>query len=254
MKAAWFAVGASVLLTSTSSAGQGGHRVRVAGSGAVTVVFEAGLGDTLEVWQHVQPRVADCARTFAYNRAGYPGSPRAAGERDAARITEELRGELRARGLRPPYLLAGHSLGGLYMQYFARRHPEEVLGLVLIDATHWQNFARLRAANPGTWRTLEALSLLMTPIMRRELAGAEAAGRQVHEAPAASTPAIVLSSTRAAPGEVPSLRELLRRLQAETAASNATRRHEFVADSSHYIQRDQPEAVIRAIRELAGCR
>ena len=71
--------------------------------------------------------------------------------------------------------------------------------------------------------------------------------------PRATTSTIVLSSTEAAPGETAAFRALARRLQREIAAANATLRHEFVAGSRHYIQREKPERVISAIRELAGC-
>src|SRR5690349_853480 len=115
------------------------HKVHIEGQGARTVILEAGLGDTLDVWKDIQPRIADhCARTLAYTRAGYIGSdPAEDGPRDSATIVEELRGELAKRNLAPPYILVGHSLGGLYMQYFARNFPREVVGLVLVDSTHW---------------------------------------------------------------------------------------------------------------------
>jgi pimeloyl-ACP methyl ester carboxylesterase len=251
--AAMFCALLGALAPVTSGAAEARHRVLIEGRGALTVVFEAGLGDTLEVWQRVQGRVAGCTRTFAYTRAGYPGSPRARGARDAATLVAELRAELAARQIAPPYLLAGHSMGGLYMEYFARRYPEEVAGLVLVDATHWAHLERMRAESPGTWRTVKAVSILMSGIMRRELEASAAAGAQLAELPAGSVPTIVLSSTRAAPGELPSFRALLHRLQDETAAANDTRRHEFIDGSGHYIQRDRPEVVIRAIEELAGC-
>ena len=93
------------------------HKVRIEGHGARTVVFESGLGDTLEVWNNIQPLIAEsCTRTMAYTRAGYPGSDAASGPRDAATIVAELRSELKRRGIFPPYVLVGHSLGGLYMQ------------------------------------------------------------------------------------------------------------------------------------------
>ena len=100
-------------------------QMRIAGHGPRTVVLAAGLGDTLDVWNTVQPLITDhCTRTIAYSRAGYPGSDDAAGgARDAATIVSELRAELKRRGVLPPYVLVGHSLGGLYMQYFARRFP-----------------------------------------------------------------------------------------------------------------------------------
>ena len=120
------------------------HRVHIEGDGRPTVIFESGLGDTLDVWQAVQHSIAvDCTRTLSYNRAGYAGSDPARTVRDAETIVAELRSELHDRGLKPPYVLVGHSLGGLYMQYFARQYPTEVTGLLLLEST-----AIARCANP----------------------------------------------------------------------------------------------------------
>ncbi len=60
-------------------------------------------------------------------------------------IVSELRTELDRRNIRPPYVLVGHSLGGLYMQYFARNYPSEVSGLLLVDSTHWDQNMVLNA-------------------------------------------------------------------------------------------------------------
>jgi pimeloyl-ACP methyl ester carboxylesterase len=224
----------------------GADALQVEGDGAAVVVFEAGLGDTGSVWSAVQPRVAEhCARSVSYARSGYGFFSHAQGPRDAEHVVAELRERLSAVGLAPPYVLVGHSLGGLYMQYFARRHPAEVKGLLLVDSTHWEQLQRLHQALPGTYRALKTASYLMHGIARREFADSAAAGAQVAALPpAAGIPTIVLSSTEAALGET---------LQREIAAVHATRRHEFVAGSGHYIQRDQPQAVIAAARELAGC-
>ena len=101
---------------------------------------------------------------------------------------------------------------------------------------------------------IKVSSLLMNPIMRREMADSRIAGAQVAAlASPESVPAIVLSSTRAAMGETAEFRGLQADLQREIAAAYATRRQVFVPDSGHYIQRDQPQAVIGAARELAGC-
>ena len=64
----------------------------------------------------------------------------------------------------------GRSLGGLYMQYFARNYPQEVAGLLLVDSTHWQQLDRLKSETPASYRTLRLAELLMVPIMKRELA------------------------------------------------------------------------------------
>lgn len=232
------------------------HRVKLEGKGKRTVILEAGLGDTLEVWNSVQPLIAaKCARTLAYNRAGYLGSDNSNDPRDSATIVAELRAELQRQNIKPPYVLVGHSLGGLYMQYFARNYPQEVAGLVLVDSTHWeQSLAMGNQANtPYNSRT--AVTLFMPWIMRREISDSVSAGKQVHASPVASgVPTIVLSSTRGPPGETPSARALSARLQDEIAADFPASDHVRVDDSGHYIQRDHPEAVVEAARKLAGCK
>src|SRR5581483_6731748 len=114
------------------------HKIKLEGRGTPTVILESGLGDTLDVWSAVQPLIAaGCARTLAYNRAGYLGSDPSDAPRDSVTIVGELRAELQRQHIKPPYILVGHSLGGLYMQYFARNYPKEVSGLLLVDSTHW---------------------------------------------------------------------------------------------------------------------
>jgi pimeloyl-ACP methyl ester carboxylesterase len=231
------------------------HRVKLEGRGSRTVILESGLGDTLEVWSAVQPQIAaGCARTFSYNRAGYLGSDPSNEPRDSATIVAELRAELKRHNIRPPYVLVGHSLGGLYMQYFARNFPDEVTGLVLVDSTHWEQ--RLAMGNqPNTpYSSRTAVTLFMPWIMRREITDSVAAGEQVHASPLApSTPTIVLSSTRGPVGETPPARALAARLQDEIAADFPASDHVRVTDSGHYIQKDKPEVVVEAARKLAGC-
>ena len=101
-----------------------------------TVVFENGSRATLAGWDKVLDGVKGSATVFAYNRPGYANSEATSAPRDGATIVEQLRATLKRKGLQPPYVLVGHSLGGLYMQLFARRYPEEVQGLVLVDALY----------------------------------------------------------------------------------------------------------------------
>jgi pimeloyl-ACP methyl ester carboxylesterase len=123
------------------------------GTGAVTVVFESGLGDTGKAWHSVQSSVAArCAKTVSYTRRGYGTGNSAEGLRDAEHIVAELRQRLAESDLPPPYVLVGHSSGGLYMQYFARRYPTDVQGLVLVDSMHWDQLNRVKAAAPGVYR------------------------------------------------------------------------------------------------------
>jgi pimeloyl-ACP methyl ester carboxylesterase len=231
------------------------HRVHIEGSGPRTVVFEAGFGDTLDIWQTIQPRVAaNCARTFSYNRAGYVDSDPADDARDAAHIVGELRGELGQRNVNPPYVLVGHSLGGLYMQYFARNYPAEVAGLVLIDSTHWQQGLKVDHTANTPYQSRTSITLYMPLIMRRELDDSVDAGLEVNRSPAAAAiPTIVLSSTRLGANETADQRAQAVTLQNAIAADFPGAQHVYVENSGHYIQRDKPDVVIDAIRQVAGC-
>jgi pimeloyl-ACP methyl ester carboxylesterase len=231
------------------------HVVRLEGRGPRTVILEAGLGDTMDVWKYVQPRIAaGCSRTLAYNRAGYQGSDPAVGPRDSATIVAELRAELKRRNIEPPYVLVGHSLGGLYMQYFARNYPKEVAGLLLVDSTNWHQGMTVDGSADTPYAGRTAVTLFMPWIMRREITDSSAAGQQVHASPEAEGfPTIVLSSTRGPSGETPAIRALSADMQDEIAADFPGASHVRVADSGHYIQRDHPEIVVAAARHLAGC-
>jgi pimeloyl-ACP methyl ester carboxylesterase len=107
----------------------------VAGNGPVTVVFENGLATALEEWEAVAGAVSGRARTVRYDRrrAAPSGSlpPRTASE-----LAGELRTLLGALAVRPPYVLVGHSWGGVIARTFAHAYPADVAGLVLVDATH----------------------------------------------------------------------------------------------------------------------
>jgi pimeloyl-ACP methyl ester carboxylesterase len=237
--------------------------MRVEGSGPSTVIFESGLGDTLGVWDAVQPRVAaGCARTVAYDRAGYAGSDPAETPRDASHIVAELRAALARRNIRPPYVLVGHSLGGLYMQYFARNYPHEVKGLVLVDSSYWnQRLPLIPSAaaadppgDPPPPRGSRMVVVFMPWIMRREIMGSAAAGAEVRASPPAEgLPTIVLSSTRRLQGETAAAAAREARLQDDLAREFPGAEHLRVPQSGHYIERDRPDVVIDAARELAGC-
>jgi pimeloyl-ACP methyl ester carboxylesterase len=250
------AILASLVIGGSSFGGmaQAEPAMHIEGHGPVTIVFEAGLGDTGRIWQPLQSSVADqCARSVAYTRRGYGVGSAADGPRDAEHIVAELRRQLAESRVSPPYVLVGHSLGGLYMQYFARRHPEEVQGLVLVDSMQTGQLNRVRAEMPGVFRMMNVVTAVKGGAMRREFVAIPTTAEEVEALPEPlNVPTIVLSSTRAAAGEKPAFRALLAQLQTRLAATYAAR-HEFIPDSGHYIQRDQPQVVINAARELAGC-
>ncbi len=103
------------------------------GQGSPAVVLESGISATSINWRGVQTEIAKFTRALAYDRAGLGWSGPARTPRTAAQIVEELREMLRAAQVPAPYILVGHSFGGLVVRLYAARYPEEVAGLVLVD-------------------------------------------------------------------------------------------------------------------------
>jgi pimeloyl-ACP methyl ester carboxylesterase len=129
----------------------GGYRLHincqgVSEPGVPTVVLEAGAREFSLTWDHVQRQVAEFARVCAYDRAGLGWSERGPNPRTAPHIADEFDTLLTAAGVEPPYMLVGHSMGGLYARFYAHEHPAWVVGMVLVDSGHEELNQRLPQA------------------------------------------------------------------------------------------------------------
>jgi pimeloyl-ACP methyl ester carboxylesterase len=113
----------------------GAYQVQAAeqGSGRYTVIFESGFGTGLESWRKVAPEVAKSAHVMSYSRAGHGSSDPRPEPRSILQSSQELDQLVAAAGLTPPFILVGHSYGGLLARAFALRHPDQVAGMVLVD-------------------------------------------------------------------------------------------------------------------------
>ena len=116
-----------------------GHRMRVrtsgienAGPGTPVVVFEAGGGQNLTTWRSVFEDVADFAAVVAYDRAGRGGSEPDRERQTPRHVAENLHALLEELGAEPPYVLVGHSFGGLVIRMFTGMYPEDVSGVVTL--------------------------------------------------------------------------------------------------------------------------
>jgi pimeloyl-ACP methyl ester carboxylesterase len=106
------------------------------GTGAPTVILESGVGGYFGVWEWVQQEAGKYTRVISYDRAGLGFSEKSTGKRDAWSMARQLDEMLRNAGERPPYLLVGHSFGGLLVMAYAHLFPENTAGLVLVDPWH----------------------------------------------------------------------------------------------------------------------
>jgi pimeloyl-ACP methyl ester carboxylesterase len=122
------------------------------GSGGPTVLFESGIAATNLNWSHIQETVAQFTHTASYDRAGLGWSSRANSARTPGNIAVELHAMLQRAGIQPPYVLVGHSFGGLVMRRFALLYPAEVAGVVLIDPMRPEEWPPL---DPGKQATVD---------------------------------------------------------------------------------------------------
>jgi pimeloyl-ACP methyl ester carboxylesterase len=137
---------------------RGGRGIRVveAGSGQPSVIFDSGAGVGASYWSSVQARVSEQTTTLAYDRAGQGASDPLAGQWTIGQLVEDLEDAVTAVGLPEPYVVVGHSFGGHVIRMFTARHPEVVVGMVLVDARPtridercpaWRDWARAEDAD-----------------------------------------------------------------------------------------------------------
>ncbi len=132
----------------------GGYRlhVRRAGQGGPVVALDSGLGGNTCLWSTAIPELARHATVCAIDRAGYawsdPAPPGRA--RKSETMVEEHRSALRELNIAAPYVLVGHSFGAINMLVWARHHPDEVAGLILVDPSHPEMWQRIDAVPDAT--------------------------------------------------------------------------------------------------------
>lgn len=143
------------------------------------VIFENGLGGSIDWWQKVYPRISSHHTAVLYHRMGYGKSSEASTPRDGQHIVEELRTFLKMQNIQPPYVLVGHSVGGLYAQYHARKYPQDVRALVLVDSTHPQQMQGKGAPEHWPSTVKIAMNLATSAVEKNELLHINATGEAV---------------------------------------------------------------------------
>jgi pimeloyl-ACP methyl ester carboxylesterase len=141
-----------------------GHRMHIdcTGSGSPTVVIDAGNGSFSVEWTPIQAALAQSTRVCTYDRSGYGWSEPGPQPRDGMQIVSELHELLSAAGEHAPYLLVGHSLGGVHMRMYAVKYPAEVAGMILVDTAYplsvSAEFQKQMQASIGFYRAMELLT------------------------------------------------------------------------------------------------
>jgi|CZKF01.1.fsa_nt_gi pimeloyl-ACP methyl ester carboxylesterase len=136
------------------------------GSGNPTVLFEAGIAATHLNWFHIQEPVSLYASTVSYDRGGLGWSSPCRTPRTPANIAAELHQLLEGASIKPPYILVGHSFGGLVMRRFALNYPEEVAGMVLVDPMRIEEWPPLDPAKQSELNRGKKLFRVAIPFAR----------------------------------------------------------------------------------------
>jgi pimeloyl-ACP methyl ester carboxylesterase len=240
----------------------GGRRLYIKCSGETrtrmpVVVLDAGMASTSDVWSLVEPRVAQFARVCSYDRAGMGKSDRAPQPRTSQDIVNDLHNLLAKAGINPPYVLVGHSLGGMNARLYASKYPKEVVGMVLVDSTHEEeNHRMLAALPPEILKNAKPEDMIIRSVESIDF------NRSVAELRAANwhsnIPLIVLTrgsatfnpNDYAVPSVAPKFEQIRLELQKELVRRSSRGKQIIAEKSGHNIHRDQPELVIDAIREV----
>jgi pimeloyl-ACP methyl ester carboxylesterase len=167
--------------------GVDGHRMNIycAGSGSPTVVFDSGLEDWAPAWDTIQPVIARTTRTCTYDRAGNGFSDPGPMPRTAQRIAGELHELLKNAGERGPFVLVGHSFGGINVRIYADRYRRDVAGLVLDDASAETQvlYMNARERRQNDAEILHAQQMLYHCMYLAEAHFRTASPKQKHECP-----------------------------------------------------------------------
>jgi pimeloyl-ACP methyl ester carboxylesterase len=213
------------------------------------------------LWAEVQARVSRFTRVCSYDRAGLGWSDAGVTPRSSDVAIKELEQVLAAAGVSPPYVMVGHSYGGLIARRFSEAHRERVVGLVLVDAAHDEQLRRIPSLAAARTTTLRQLRRYRAVLASSDYFRGAAAELEVMEesfaapasspAPLGDTPVIVVSRglSDTLPGTSHSAEEAeWRALQRDLLALSRQSVHVIAERSGHDVHVHQPEVVVGAIK------
>ena len=255
----------------------GGYHLvlHAAGTGWPTVVLEAGGGLASDTWDAVWEPLTRLTHVVRYDRAGLGVSEAAPAPCTYHDMVSALYALLQGAGIAGPYILVGHSMGGVLVRVFAEQYPTAVVGLVLIDAVHPQQNQRALALLPpqradespelaGLRRNLR---LIRDPATTTLDDDPNRVNWYTSEAQAQALgtlddlPLVVLTQGRplAFPPDFPTdfadyiahaYHPMFQELQADLARLSSRSKHVIAQHSGHMIHQDEPELVVASIREV----
>jgi pimeloyl-ACP methyl ester carboxylesterase len=231
------------------------------GSGSPTVVLQAGWGSGSEAWSRVLSDLARTTRTCAYDRAGLGASDPIPGVHDAGDEVRDLERLLDRARIAPPYVVVGHSYGGLLARLFAVAHPQQTGGVVLVDAIGRDAWRRELAGWPKGFAPKARRAFAKRIDAGIDTVKSAALDNRIHSL--GDVPLVVITAAQeraqwAGLGLDPPP-ELYRRglrlwltMQDELAGLSPDRVHVVASRSDHVVQNDQPLVVTQAVNAVVG--
>ncbi|GAC1510796.1 MAG: alpha/beta hydrolase [Chloroflexota bacterium] len=235
-----------------------------AGHGEPAVILEAGLTDPAGIWREVQQGVAPFTAAWSYDRAGRGASDAASKPRVVDDAVDDLHALLERAGIGSPYVLVGHSFGGLIVHRYAQRHRELVAGLVLVDSSHPDQTDGILGALPcqGADES-DALSFFRASYMEAyedpsmNVEGFDLAASMKSIGPVrslGSVPVAILTAesvfdgVELPPDQIERLQGVWFELQSEFSHLSSSVSARVIKGSRHYIFQSHPQEVTSAIR------
>ncbi|WP_246025997.1 alpha/beta fold hydrolase [Peribacillus cavernae] len=214
--------------------------------GKPTIVMDAGYGDYSKTWDTLIPEAANLTRVFVYDRAGLGKSEKSPNPRTSAEMVKELNDLLQKSKIKPPYILVGHSFGGVNVRLYATEFPEKVAGVILVDSTPADYRERFLPTMPAEFQEAYKKQFILEGTYDEFM---ESLNQLSENRYLGSIPLIVLSAGKKAYYSTES-QALWHKMQKEILGISENSELIIAENSAHYIQNDRPEIVIGAIKRL----
>ena len=230
--------------------------INIEGKGSPTIIFISGSGEDHNTWQNVQSIIAENTLTLSYDRAGLGNSDSSANTKDADGMSQELNSILSKLNLDTKYILVGHSLGCQIAKVYAHKYPSQVKGILFIDPGFNEDSLKTLLTEEE-WNNREKMILKYTPPMNwAQKEEKFFINKSCVEAdssfPLPDIPIILLTAAKFNPSFPGAEKELeVKKSYHENWVKQIPgAKHKFIESSRHYIQNEDPDIVIEAIRDL----
>jgi pimeloyl-ACP methyl ester carboxylesterase len=225
----------------------------ICGNGKPNIVLINGGSGPIEGWMKVLPEISESSSVFSYNRFGVSGSDKPNESQDGRTIVKTLREALTIVGFEPPYLLVGHSLGGLYANLYARLYPDEVAGIVFLESSHPKDLS----LNQYQGKSVRAINKMFTLFdflsphkQFNEVHFVKETVNQIQQIDAfPEIPVIVITGGKENRMMPEDIRKKRLENQLELLRLSKNSKHIKAGKSGHFPQLSEPSVVIEAIND-----